>query len=142
MGHSHYWSNPNHNLQKNRWNNEFIPLVRKIIELSTVPVVFESDDSALPVINEDMVRFNGVKDDGYETFLLRRRRSDFEFCKTSHKPYDEIVVAILYCAADLFSYFKFDSDGDKKDHAAGIALLAQAKSDLHIENHGGDQFAA
>jgi len=54
----------------------------------------------------DMIRFNGSKDDGHETFLVTRempeipdwssdKSASFDFCKTARKPYDLAVCLVL-----------------------------------------------
>lgn len=62
-------------------------------------------DTAEPVLGPDSIAFNGLKSEGYETFLVSRvapghgitdpegRR--FGFCKTALKRYDIIVRAVL-----------------------------------------------
>jgi len=123
MGYTHYW---NHN----GFNKEDWAIAqdgaRRIIEASEVPVQFEYDDDALPDISDDVIRFNGIDDDGHETFYMPRTDISFAFCKTARKPYDEIVVAILGMLADINSVFEWSSDGSSQDHADGKALYNEA----------------
>jgi len=59
-----------------------------------------------PEVSPDMIRFNGWKDDGHETFLVTRempeipdwssdKSASFDFCKTARKPYDLAVCLVL-----------------------------------------------
>lgn len=120
MGYTHYWKVEN-DFEVEDWK-ELCKLSRKIISLSSVPVQFEDDDNKAPLINNQLIRFNGVGVDGHETFMLSRQAQDFSFCKTARKPYDEIVTAILYAASSSYD-FSFTSDGMVAEHADGIALL-------------------
>ena len=45
------------------------------------------------VINE--ICFNGVADNGCETFYLNKKATDFSFCKTREMPYDIYVWHLL-----------------------------------------------
>lgn len=52
---------------------------------------------------DDYIAFNGIGEDSHETFLLRDtflENVGFHFCKTSHKPYDIVVVACLAVLKD------------------------------------------
>ena len=54
-----------------------------------------------PIFDEDEIAFNGRKDleEDYETFrLTREKKTDFEFTKTAHRPYDLMVCAALLLA--------------------------------------------
>lgn len=53
-------------------------------------------------INERIVRFNGVDEDGHETFYFSIDKNGFNFCKTNVKPYDEVVCGCLYVAKIIF----------------------------------------
>ncbi len=53
-------------------------------------------------INERTVRFNGVDEDGHETFVFSIDKNGFNFCKTNVKPYDEVVCGCLYVAKIIF----------------------------------------
>lgn len=59
-----------------------------------------------PEVTPDVIRFNGWKDEGHETFLITRKRPEnppydpdaeesFDFCKTARKPYDLAVCLVL-----------------------------------------------
>lgn len=97
-------------------------------------------------IDGEEIRFNGVGDDGHETFLItkkKRAKADyeeqhaydkkgaFEFCKTAHKPYDKYVVAVLCALYNLSDappqsnrsahpMSEITSDGNTEDWTEGL----------------------
>jgi len=92
-----------------------------------------------PIFSKDKIRFNGIGDNGHETFFIEQKFSidkdfiqthdkdknkHFSFCKTASKPYDICVVA---CLVILKHYYKNDiivkSDGDNKDWKEGKDLV-------------------
>ncbi len=123
MGYTHYWDHVEVNDQQ--WR-EFTDKVKSIYKLNrlTDPAIiqFEDDDSRPPVADQDLVRFNGIDDDGHETFLIDKSGASRAFCKTAQKPYDAFVVAVLHAAADIITGFTWSSDGDHQDHAMGKKL--------------------
>ena len=71
--------------------------------------------------------FNGLGDDGHETFLLSKfaQQCEFNFCKTACKPYDSVVTACLVALKDrLGDDVDVSSDGDTDDWAAGMVIAA------------------
>ncbi len=65
-----------------------------------------------PVIESDKIMFNGVEDDSHETCCIVKGVTDFDFCKTSHKPYDAVVVEVLKTARIHNLSIELSSDGD------------------------------
>ena len=141
MGYTHYWR------QKETLNQSDWALVvedaRAILEKTTVPLAWEYDESDRPPqIDGELVRFNGLGDDGHETLYLTRQRRDlydyekqfedakdgaFSFCKTAYKPYDVVVVAVLACLSDRFpEAFTVSSDGEEDEWLAGLILAREA----------------
>jgi len=123
MGYTHYWKNEG--FTPEQWG-EACEISRKIIDASAVPVQFEYDQDDDPEVSPSLIRFNGVEDDGHETFYLTPVSDSFSFCKTARKPYDEIVVAVLGALAEINPHFSWSSDGDAQDHIDGIALYQRA----------------
>ena len=91
----------------------------------SVKVQFEDTDSAPPQIDQNVIRFNGVRENGHETFIVRRVPHEgrpewqgllndrwFDFCKTARKPYDILVCAsLLVLKAHLGDWLELSSDG-------------------------------
>ncbi len=95
MGYTHYWSVAKHFSDK-QWS-AICADARKIIAAAPCKITFEMDDETAPTIDNEMIRFNGFGDAGYETFLLYRRPDD-AFCKTAREAYDPVVCAVLISA--------------------------------------------
>lgn len=84
--------------------------------------------------NEHSFYFNGVEDEGHETFFVHRDWPAFNFCKTAHKPYDTCVTASLLLL-NLMSRGKItlSSDGDRGDWVDGFRLLNQALPGIYSQ---------
>ena len=123
--------------------------VADIIEYSQVEITgWDQNGSEEPEMNpEGRIAINGCSDDGHESFIINfsaptkpesidrylnflyekfieRDRRISAFCKTAHKPYDEIVTAILLRAADLIPDFNISSDGYWYDWSPGRDLYS------------------
>lgn len=113
MGYTHYWDQKKSFTPK-QWKG-ILDDAKSILELNKIPV----EDLHL---TEDVIRFNGVGDDGHETFIVKRMKSqEFNFCKTAQKPYDLLVGLVL---ARINHYAKgvlaISSDGDWESDWAEI----------------------
>lgn len=119
MGYTRCWRNVS------KLTPEFLAGATAIIKASPCPLVFEYDEPwSAPEISEENIIFNGVEDDGHETFVLSPGKG-FSFCKTAYKPYDVVVTAIL-ALADHYNICSVSSDGNKDDWQAGVDLVFQA----------------
>lgn len=125
MGYTHYW-NKKAELDQNKWSEEFVPAVNRIIELSDVELANSMGEALTdPTVDSNMVSLNGLGANSYESFIVTRGKEDFNFCKTAHMPYDEVCVAILMLASELFEDFEWSSDGNDEDHKEGKLLFEQ-----------------
>lgn len=90
MGYTHYINNfPG--FTDTQWN-AFVADVKLLFASSKVPLAGPHGvDGTMPVLTP-YVSFNGVGEDAHETAHIGKTPTNFEFCKTAHKPYDEIVV--------------------------------------------------
>lgn len=68
-------------------------------------IQYESDINKPARIDTEIIRFNGVGDDGYETFLVEGESGNF--CKTNMRPYDIVVCEVLLV---LKGYYRDDFD--------------------------------
>jgi len=120
----------------------------KVCNDSGVKIAFEYDQvDKAPEFSNDLICFNGIEDDGHETFYIERifkteslqEKDDngkyFSFCKTDHKPYDLCVTACLI----VFKYYFEDdvaisTDGENDDWLKARNLcqkvLGYGKDDL------------
>ena len=94
----------------------------------------EFDDASPVVIDDNQIRFNGIDEDGHETFMLLKNDTPrewaedkdvvFNFCKTAEKPYDVYVTGVLFLAMQhLTTDIQVSSDGGVADWQAGVALV-------------------
>jgi hypothetical protein len=129
IGYTHYFPQ-----QRNFTTKEWIQLrdvVRSLIATTKVPLAYEADEpKRKPLIDNDMIRFNGVGEDGHETFVIYRfNDNSYNLCKTAQKPYDVIVTAILTLANTLApGALKISSDGRPEDWAAGVKLAGSVRN--------------
>lgn len=75
-------------------------------------ICLESDDNSPPIVSSKMIRFNGIGENGHETFWWENK-AGFNFCKTARKPYDLYVCAILLILR-FYINLPISSDGDEE----------------------------
>lgn len=129
MGYTHYWKNGT--IDEFTWES-IRKDVEKLIKLCSVPVRFEYDVDEPAIVDDTMIRFNGVGYDGHETFLFKRTGLNQDFCKTARKPYDILVAATLAVIADKAFQVEVNSDGEP-DEEEWVAALAFASECLGRE---------
>ena len=150
MGYTHYWRQA-----RDFTDVEWIELTRlaKLITngsqgiLAHYPATVGEDDyyggieDDVFIIDDEEIRFNGIGEDGHETFLITKKKrakmdyeeqeaydkqGAFEFCKTAHKPYDKYVVAVLCAIYNMFGHYnmtpmsEITSDGNSDDWKEGM----------------------
>ena len=131
MGYTHYWRQTR-NFKEHEW---------KMIEAATNELckkasVLDKDpksDQRLR-INGDEILFNGIGEDGHETFHVARlkpaipswdtdgqdKKQYFGFCKTDRKYYDDYVIAVLTIMQNLApGVLLISSDGEEDDWTDG-----------------------
>lgn len=123
MGYTHYIRQPLE-IPKANWDC-IIKCVKHLFETEAKGLIqYEYDENKPPVANEKEIRFNGIGDDGHETFYLTRGPERFSFCKTARKPYDKIVCAVLnivyHYAGD---YVEISSDGEFDEWEEGNEIV-------------------
>ena len=151
MGYTHYWRK-DPELPAKSWaafTKDVTRLVQFVKDDVGIPLNWESDDKRAPAITSDLVRFNGVGEDGHETFFFKREASKedtarakkddwlrgkvFAFCKTAYKPYDIAVTAVLIAASKHFGeHILISSDGNDEGWKAGRNLVQR------VLNYGAD----
>lgn len=91
MGHTNYLKNKPA-LTDAQWK-ALTADVKKLLKETTIPVGNgHGEKGSKPVFTKDAILFNGIGDDSHETAAVSKHATDFEFCKTAHKPYDSLVV--------------------------------------------------
>jgi hypothetical protein len=119
MGYTHYWE-----IDKSfELSDECVSVLRDcclafqfVAEAFGSDIQFEYDDAKPWVVTNKFVRFNGLDEQGHETFFFHPTETGFNFCKTARKPYDLLVCACLY----IIQYYhpksiRISSDGRDSD---------------------------
>jgi len=108
MGYTHYW-NTKENAEDQAGFLKALPIVAQIVNRYEKILRFESDSKRLPVVTNKQIRFNGIYEDGHETFCFQLGANDF--CKTARKPYDLPVCEILLVLKYFIPSMDLRSDG-------------------------------
>lgn len=113
MGYTHYFE-----LQKaeKKIPEKALKIIEPILEeaYKTGLIQQEYDKPEPPICTEKEILFNGVGENGHETFYFTPDNTKFNFCKTARKPYDAVVMKVLLV---LKCFFDIDlgTDGDFED---------------------------
>ena len=137
MGYTHYWYQQR-DITEIEWD-----LIRtdasNILDGAGNTIAWEYDEpTRAPELSPELIRFNGIADQGCETFYLERQKAEkkdyvtaqsyaedgaFNFCKTRNQPYDTYVTAILSAINQMApTALCIASDGEKADWLGGVAL--------------------
>ena len=146
MGYTHYFKRQRNisNEEANSLFKAYAVGVEKIVQKAHERGIAIADRFGERIgveILDDYIAFNGLDEESCETFLVRampepynpeRRWEDqdweFNFCKTRHLPYDEVVTACLILMKDVYgSRVKISSDGEwELDWTEGRELYESA----------------
>lgn len=81
-----------------------------------IQLAFEDTIPEQAEVSDTQIRFNGVGNNGYETFILKKQiknKDQFNFCKTARMPYDTAVGLVLLIAKKHApNSIRVSSDGD------------------------------
>tara|TARA_A100001201_G_scaffold135376_1_gene123613 strand:+ start:1741 stop:2337 length:597 start_codon:yes stop_codon:yes gene_type:complete len=122
MGYTHYWYTRKE-IPTDKWK-AFTDDCKELLDSDAAEgIVWSKEDKIFPYITDEYCNFNGIGDNGHETFAMCRygglKQSDgesFDFCKTAHKPYDKYVVDVLILAEKHFGdLIRVKSDGHWPD---------------------------
>ena len=142
MGYTHYWTK-----SRKFTDAEWLDIMKGAANiLSTainsygITLAYEYDKPIeKPLVSMELIRFNGVDDDGHETFYFDIDPNDFEFCKTNRKDYDAPVAAILMYVKHRVPEFSWRSDGwvEEQETKDAVKLVNEA-CDLALEISNAD----
>lgn len=154
MGYTHYWRQQR-DFTDTEWNE--LTRLTKLITADGSSILANgfSDRGSQLTIDSEEICFNGIGEDGHETFRITKkkrakagydeqeaydRQGAFDFCKTAQKPYDKYVVAVL-CAIYNMSLqhnptplSEIASDGNSNDWTEGMfhALRSTREEEMSI----------
>lgn len=127
MGYTHYWTMKDTVTEDDLKDGlEFLKLLSERMDIPLGDGTGEKEQD-YKLVNGELC-FNGYKKDSYETFCFAPGTS--EFCKTAHRPYDVICVAMLIWAWKRGLLESFSSDGFLLDWIPGIEAYAYCSSDF------------
>ena len=141
MGYTHYWKRGAGSFEAAAWKALCKDAAAIIGEAgkASIWLAYESDRPATPAdVTAEIIRFNGVGEEGHETFAFTRAAdeewigkdgTEFSFCKTARKPYDAPVCAVLIAAKHhLGKAIRVSSDGEWSEEGwrEGARLYARA----------------
>jgi hypothetical protein len=122
MGYTHYWEAKPLKGKKlaeveRRYRETGVPALRALFARFAGLLAREFDrPDEPPQADERVVAFNGIGEDGHETFYVEvdklfRDGKEFGFCKTARKPYDAAVCAALLILGRVNPEMGIGSDG-------------------------------
>ena len=125
MGYTHYWKG------EVKGDKGFKEALKALLVRGIDEGVLDSDPD-VSNITESYIRFNGIGDDGHETFHLSfGKATDFDFCNTARKPYNKYVVGALSIVKKLsYGSFSWSSDGNPENHLEGQNMADEIVSKL------------
>lgn len=133
MGYSHYWHSKMPNNSIDETTMELKPPVWKALQNFAVAVVETFQKQGGDVAFENTphnIWVNGALDiNQYEDFNISQVIRDFDCCKTAHREYDTVVVAIMVGMAATNAY-RLNSDGTPNDLRNGCLLALQCLPEL------------
>jgi hypothetical protein len=109
MGYVHYWKVQE--VEQSKWD-AFVEDIKQVFSAGSYPITSEDDSDLPPRIDDTGVRFNGIDEDGHETFMIERSCTGFDFCKTARKPYDLPVCIALTLAKTHGILSELSTDGE------------------------------
>ena len=137
MGYTHYFKQTRDFTDK-EWQ-EIKSFAAQLLRRGSFKIIIDCKYDQKFKINDKHILFNGIKNEGHETFVLdklkgrhpdyytpqeiREAKGVFNFCKTAQKPYDQYVVAFL-CGVNVLApgALHITSDGWKSEWKDGLDL--------------------
>ncbi len=122
MGYTHYWYTRKE-LPVEKWV-AFKKDCEALLDADSAEgIVWSRKDKIFPYITDDLIVFNGIGQNGFESFSFSRNhglkesnKPEFNCCKTRQKPYDKYVVDVLILAEKHFGdLIQVKSDGHWPD---------------------------
>lgn len=126
MGYSHYFTPKTATEEK---FNEFVDVCKKLHKALPSDIkICSGNGSGKPEFAKKQVCFNGDGDQDldHEALLILKEDGDWDFCKTTRKPYDLLVCASLIAAHEILGY-EITSDGRFDEWKEGIQFYMKTR---------------
>ena len=149
MGYTTYYGFSKFTDEDRQGWNEALPIIKEILNKYKSIIAYEDDEPETePEATENLIRFNGIKADGHETFIVSASNTSY-FCKTARKPYDIVVSEVCLVLKNYCPNFSLSSDGfygyvkDKELDGSWNEAIQNVKAyGIHykeeiVETHGG-----
>jgi len=111
MGYTHYWTD---NGRRQAISEAALLIINQLAQQAYQDGIIqrEYDDTRPPMIAPTLIRFNGIGEQGHETFHFNAQATDpWSCCKTARKPYDDLVMQVLLVLAYHRPGIDLRSDG-------------------------------
>lgn len=108
MGYTHYWEGSD--LSQESYEKA-LPIIQDILGRYNSIIRKNYDNDEPPVADEYGIWFNGIGDEGHETFVFDPKENGFHFCKTACKKYDIVVCEVLTVLKHFLPDLRVSSDG-------------------------------
>lgn len=128
MGYTHYY-------QSNKpvtGYEKAVPTISKILNKYKNIIQYEYDVNEPAECNADRICFNGLGNEGHETFIFNKM-SGFKFCKTARKAYDIVVCEVLLALNWYCPELKVSSDGMSGYSPADGLLVGDCVNDEDVD---------
>lgn len=125
MGYTHYWRKTKE-LDEKQYAEALKDIAKIVKSQITILADGSGDKGTKPKVSGG-IDFNGIEEGSHENFSLPKSAAglqNFEFCKTSQKPYDKVVVAALSRLAEVDG-MKISSDGSGEEWDEGVRLASK-----------------
>jgi hypothetical protein len=144
MGYTHYWYRASE-LDAKKFSNASDDCggICRVFQNNGVGLAYEFDTIKDPVFTDDEIRFNGIGDNGHETFYFPKSFTSrgptfgdkpFGFCKTAYKPYDVAVCACLIILKYWFPDIDVSSDGEMQDWQNALDAVKDAYGNDYVKD--------
>jgi len=136
MGYTHYWYLERKDIPPKTWKTILKDFNNVLHHNKLYNLISHTEDYQ---IDDEVFRFNGTAEYGYETFHVERRyvkdsyeQTDeqgryFSFCKTAQNPYDIVVqIALILLKYHLGDKINVLSDGELEDWKQACKLVGES----------------
>lgn len=130
MGYTHYWDGEIGECIPDVAIDILIPILTNAYESKLIQLEYGSH--LPPIICKEKIQFNGIGENGHETFYVVGGHTGFDFCKTARKPYD-LYVCISLLVLNHYTNIRLSTDGDVENWMPAFNFLLSQKNEIPLE---------